>query len=140
MKNIKVIIVFTFFMSPSIFAQTRDFDNLEVHYNALPSTFIPANIAKSYGIQRSEYIGLVNIMILDKYQHLKAQKSIIKGTGKNLIGQSTPLQFKKITEGDSVYYIAMYQFTHTEIVNFDIHIKTENKNNKLTFQHTFFVE
>ncbi len=140
MKKIKVIIMLTLFMSASLFAQSRDFGNLEVHYSALPSTFIQANIAKNYGIQRSEYIGLVNITILDKYQHLKAKKATITGNGRNLIGQSIPLKFKKITEGDAIYYIAQYRFTNKEMVNFDIYIKTANKNNNLTFQHTFYVE
>lgn len=128
------------FMSASLFAQSRKFGNLEVNYTALPSTFIQANIAKTYGIKRSKHIGLVNINVRDKSKKLTSQKATITGTGKNLIGQSIPLKFKQITEGDAIYYIAPYQFTDREMVNFDIQIKTGNKNNRLAFKHKFYVE
>ena len=141
MKTIKLLILSTLLMSASLFAgQSKDFGNLEVHYIALPSTFLQPNITKIYDIKRSAHTGLVNIAVLDKHQKLKAQKAHFTGTGKNLIGQSVELKFQEIVEGESIYYIATYQFTNEEIVNFDIKIKTDKKTNKLKFQHKFYVE
>ena len=63
----------TLFLSALLFAslgvnaeQFKTFSNLEVHYIALPSTFIQPEIAKQYGIKRSKTNGLLNISILDK--------------------------------------------------------------------------
>ena len=128
------------FSLPSFAEQYQDFANLQVHYIALPSTFLEADIAKHYGIKRSKYTGVINISILDKQAKFKAVAAKLTGSGKNLLGQTETLKFKEIREGDAVYYIATYPFTNEEIVNFKIKINTENKTNILKFQHKFYVD
>ncbi|WP_022942271.1 DUF4426 domain-containing protein [Psychromonas hadalis] len=125
---------------PSVAEQKQDFANLEVHYIALPSTFIKPYIATQYGLKRSKHTGLVNISVLDKNQQSTPIEAELVGTGRNLIGQTEQLKFKKIKEGKSVYYIATYPFTNEEIVKFDIQIKAQGKTNRLKFQHKFYVE
>lgn len=128
------------FTQPGVAAQFQDFDNLEVHYIALPSTFLQPDIAKQYNIKRSKYNGLINISVLDKKSNAKAVSAGLSGTGQNLLGQSHTLSFTEIKEGDSIYYIADYPFTNEEIVNFNIMIKTQNKTNILKFQHKFYTD
>ncbi|WP_019616257.1 DUF4426 domain-containing protein [Psychromonas ossibalaenae] len=128
------------FSASSSAEQFQEFSNLQVHYIALPSTFLPPAVAKENGIERSKYRGLINISVLDKKASLKALSADISGTGKNLLGQTEQLQFKEIKSGDSVYYIAVYPFTNEEIVNFNIKIKTADKTSTLKFQHKFYVE
>lgn len=125
---------------PSFAEQKQDFANLEVHYIALPSTFIEPSIAKQYDLKRSKYTGLVNISVLDKNQKTMPIEADIVGTGRNLIGQTENLKFKKIKEGKSIYYIATYPFTNEEIVKFDVQIKAQDKTHRLKFQHKFYVE
>ena len=120
--------------------QFKKFANLEVHYIAIPSTFIQPAIATQYKIKRSKNNGLLNISILDTKQNNKALTAVLTGTGKNLIEQTQQLVFTQIKEGDAIYYLAEYHYTNEEIVNFDINIKTEKKSNTLTFQHKFYVD
>lgn len=120
--------------------QKQDFSNLEVHYIALPSAFLTPAIATQYGLERSKYIGLVNISVLDKVQQSQPIEANLIGSGRNLIGQTIRLEFKKIKEGKSIYYIASYPFTNEEIVKFDVQIKAQNKTHRLKFQHKFYVE
>lgn len=120
--------------------QKQDFANLEVHYIALPSDFLTPQIATQYGLERSKYIGLVNISVLDKKQQKVAIDADLIGSGRNLIGQTTQLKFKKIEEGKSIYYIASYPFTNEEIVKFDVQIKAQKQTHRLKFQHKFYVE
>jgi hypothetical protein len=120
--------------------QKQDFSNLEVHYIALPSAFLTPEIATQYGLERSKYIGLVNISVLDKDQKNMPIETNLIGNGRNLIGQTTQLKFKKIVEGKSIYYIARYPFTNEEIVKFDVQIKAQDKTHRLKFQHKFYVE
>jgi len=121
-------------------AQFKEFANLQVHYIALPSTFIQPNIAKKYNIKRSRTNGLLNISILDKKQKNKAIAAVITGTGQNLIGQIYQLKFTEIKEGEAIYYLADYPYLNEEIVNFKINIKTQRKSNTLKFQHKFYVD
>tara|TARA_R110001583_G_scaffold26757_2_gene96238 strand:- start:4626 stop:5048 length:423 start_codon:yes stop_codon:yes gene_type:complete len=120
--------------------QKQDFANLEVHYIALPSAFLTPEIATQYGLERSKYIGLVNVSVLDTEQQSLPIEANLIGSGRNLIGQTTQLKFKKIEEGKSIYYIATYPFTNEEIVKFDVQIKAQNKTHRLKFQHKFYVE
>jgi hypothetical protein len=128
------------FSLPSFAEQKQNFANLEVHYIALPSTFIEPYIATQYGLERSKYIGLVNISVLDKNQNSMPIEANLIGNGRNLIGQTEQLEFKKIQEGKSIYYIATYPFTNEEIVKFDVQIKAQDKTHRLKFQHKFYVE
>jgi len=137
----------TLFLSALLFAslgvnaeQFKTFSNLEVHYIALPSTFIQPEIAKQYGIKRSKTNGLLNISILDKRKNKTAVPATLTGTGRNLIGQTHQLTFTEVKEGKAIYYLAEYPYLNEEIVNFDITIKTEKKSNALKFQHKFYVE
>ncbi|TEW54572.1 DUF4426 domain-containing protein [Psychromonas sp. RZ22] len=138
----KALLMSTLLFS-SVFAnagQFKQFANLEVHYIALPSTFIQPDVAQKNNIKRSKYNGLLNLAILDNNQDKKAVTAIITGTGRNLLGQTHQLKFTEIKEGKAIYYIAEYPFTNEEIVNFDINIKTEKKSNTLKFQHKFYVD
>lgn len=132
--------LFTLMSLPTFAEQKQEFSNLEVHYIALPSMFIEPEIATQYGLKRSKYTGLVNISVLDKNQDSMPIEAQLIGSGRNLIGQSEALQFKKITEGKSIYYIATYPFTNEEIVKFDVQIKAQGKTNRLKFEHKYYVE
>jgi len=125
---------------PSFAEQSVSFANLQVHYIALPTTFLQPEIANRYGIKRSKYTGLVNISIIDKQANSQAIAAQLSGLGKNLIGQTETLTFKEIVEGDAIYYIATYPFSNEEIVHFTIQIGTENASNTLKFQHKFYTD
>ncbi|PKG38805.1 DUF4426 domain-containing protein [Psychromonas sp. Urea-02u-13] len=140
MFKIILAIFFSTLALPATAEQKQDFSNLEVHYIALPSTFIEPYIATQYGLKRSKYTGLVNISVLDKNQQSMPIEANLIGSGRNLIGQIEQLKFKKIKEGKSIYYIATYPFTNEEIVKFDVQIKAQNKTHRLKFQHKFYVE
>lgn len=135
-----IVTALLFFSTFSSAEQFKEFANLEVHYIALPSTFIQPDIAKQYSIKRSNNNGLLNISILDKNQNKQALTAQLSGTGKNLIGQTYQLQFTKIKEGNAIYYLAEYPFTNEEIVNFEIYIKTDTASNMLKFQHKFYAD
>lgn len=120
--------------------QYKTFANLEVHYIAIPSTFIQPEVAKQYAIKRSSHNGLLNISILDTRNEKQAVKATLTGTGRNLLGQTHTLEFTEIKEGKAVYYLAEYPYTNEEIVNFKVNIKTEKKSNTLKFQHKFYVD
>ena len=128
------------FSSMTVAEQSVSFANLQVHYIALPTTFLQPEIAQQYDIKRSKFTALINISILDENDNLKAVAAQLSGTGKNLIGQIETLNFNEIREGDAIYYIATYPFSNEEIVNFSIAIKNDNTTNTLKFQHKFYTE
>lgn len=138
-KALLMVLLFCFNL-PVIAAQFQTFANQEVHYIALTSTFLQPDIAQKYAIKRSKYNGIINITVLDKNADNQAVRAAISGSAQNLLGQTHPLNFIEIKEGDALYYIADYPFTNEEIVNFNITIKAQNKTNILKFQHKFYVD
>ncbi len=62
MHKIIFAIFFSVISLASFAEQKQDFANLEVHYIALPSTFLEPYIATQYDLKRSKYTGLVNII------------------------------------------------------------------------------
>jgi hypothetical protein len=122
--------------------QKQQVGNFDIHYMALSSTFITPEIAKTYGIERSGYNGLVNITVLNT--NLDGNPAVaveISGIANNLIDARITLDFKEIREGDAIYYIAEVPFRDDQEVNFDIAIKYANQlNTSLKFKQRFYVE
>jgi hypothetical protein len=90
---------------------------------------------------RSTSIGVLTISVLEE-ENNKAVSAFIVGNSKNAIFQLTTLDFKKITEGQSIYYIATFNFADKEQLNFDITVVPKGVTDKikLKFKQQFFVE
>lgn len=115
--------------------------NWMVHYSALPTTFLSAPIAKSYGISRSKYLGLLNITVLDASKPgLPAKQVKLSGTAKNLLGNLRQLNFKQLQEQDAVYYIAEIPHRNEETYQFTIEIQADGQRQQFEFKHTFYSE
>lgn len=121
-------------------AQYKELGPWQVHYIAFPSTFIQPQIAKTYGLERSGFKGIVNISILKNDTDKTAQKATLQGTARNLLGNKQNLNFKEVVEGDSVYYLAQVDYTNEEILRFEIEIQQGNQFQTLKFQQKFYVD
>ncbi len=119
--------------------QYETLGNWDVHYIVINTSFLTPEIARTYGIQRSQYQGLVNISILDKDSH-EAQSVSVMGDATNLLGTKKSLTFKEVKEGDAIYYLAVLPFRDQEQYRFDIDIRHGNEKQTLKFKHKFYSE
>jgi hypothetical protein len=119
--------------------QKKELGQWEVHYIVFPTTFLTPEIAKANGLIRSKYNALVNISVLDK-QTKVAQRIDISGTARNLIGTTKPLSFKRVSDGDAIYYLAPLSFRHMEKYTFSVDIRRGNTTENLTFKQEMFVD
>ncbi|GGP58046.1 outer membrane protein [Shewanella algicola] len=122
--------------------QKQQVGNFDIHYMALNSTFITPQVAKTYGIERSGYNGLVNITVLNtQLPDNPAVEVEISGIANNLIDARMNLDFKEIREGNAIYYIAEVPFRDDQEVNFTVAIKYTNQlNTTIKFKQKFYVE
>lgn len=122
--------------------QKETVGNFDVHYMALGSTFLTPSIAKTYGITRSSYTGIVNIAVLDTSEADSPAVPIeISGVANNLLDARIQLKFKEIREGKSIYYIAEVPYRDDQEINFDIAIKHGNQlNTNLKFKQKFYID
>jgi len=119
--------------------QKKELGQWEVHYIVFPTTFLTPEIAKANGLIRSKYNALVNISVLDK-QTKVAQRVDISGTARNLIGTTKPLSFKRVSDGDAIYYLAPLSFRHMEKYMFSVDIRRGNTTENLAFKQEMFVD
>ncbi|MGI2259781.1 DUF4426 domain-containing protein [Shewanella sp. GXUN23E] len=113
-----------------------------IHYQAFGSTFLTPSIAKAYGLQRSNYTGVVNISVLHANEKDSPGVPVeITGVAKNLLDSSINLKFREIREGKAVYYIAEVPYRNDETIHFQIGIKHGRQlNTTLKFKQSFFTD
>lgn len=98
-----------------------DFEKYSVHYSVFNSTFVPANVAANYGIKRSKYESLLNVSI-SPVGESGALPAKISGTVTNLMQQQKQLEFIKIEEKTTTYYIAPIRISGEEVVRIDLKV------------------
>ena len=98
------------------------FGDFELHYNALRTDLLTPEVARAYGIERSANRVLLNVSLLRKSADGRTVPvdSRVKATARNLNGQLKNLQLRRITEGESVYFIGEVGISGSEILVFDI--------------------
>ena len=122
------------------------FGEYEVHYMGLSSSFLSPEVAKLYDIPRSGSLGFLNIAVLQKSvggQVPAAVDAELKGSIRNLIGQSRELEFRRIREGQAIYYISTFRFDDGDMYNIDLDIVPSNakqKNFDVKFSQRFYTE
>jgi hypothetical protein len=122
------------------------FGEYEVHYMGLSSSFLSPEVAKLYDIPRSGSLGFLNIAVLQKSiggQVPAAIDAELKGSIRNLIGQSRELEFRRIREGQAIYYISTFRFDDGDMYNFELDVVPNNAKQKhfdVKFSQRFYDE
>ncbi|WP_417531530.1 DUF4426 domain-containing protein [Marinobacter lipolyticus] len=123
-------------------ADSKDFGEYQVHYSVFPSTFLDPEVAKANNLTRSRGIGIVNIAIMREGENgsLTPVSGQVEGKALNDIQQPKFLAFRRIQEGESVYFIAEYQYRDAELMTFQITARPTGagKDLPIRFAHTLF--
>lgn len=132
-------------MADSRGEQKQVFGDYEVHYIGLTSNFLSPETAQAYDIQRSRTMGFLSISVLDanKKNDLAVPVTAkVTGTIRNLIGQSTELEFKEIKETGSVYYISTFRFDNEDRYNIDLKVTPtgQKRSFDVKFSQQFYFE
>lgn len=127
--------------------QAEDIGDYLVHYSAMNSRMLPAEVARAYGIERSGTRAMINVTVLrkaseegqmDEPVHAQVDVSAV-----NLTGQIRDISLQEIEEDDAVYYIGTFRIANEETLTFDIHVRPEGSKrppDEFSFQQKFYVE
>jgi predicted small lipoprotein YifL len=120
----------------------QTFGAFEVHYNALRTDEIAADVARAYGIERSSNRVMLNVSLLRKNPDGSTTPidGKVTATAYNLNGQLKDLQMRRITEGTSVYFIGEVGISGSEILVFNIEAVPidQAEKFKVQFKREFF--
>ncbi len=129
-------------LSLNAMAGSKDFGDHRVLYSVFPSTFLSPEVAQANNLQRSRGIGVVSISIMEETGEntMKPLSGQVEGQVNNDIQQVRQLGFRRISEGDAVYFIAQYQYGTGELMTFNITARPTGTNKELAlrFSHTLF--
>lgn len=123
-------------------AGNQDFGDIQVHWSVLPSTFLSPEVAKANNLQRSKGIGIINIAIMKENEDgtMAPMGGQVEGKVSNDIQQVRFLAFRRVQEGDAVYFIAEYQYSSGELMTFNVTARPtgEQRDLPVRFAHTLF--
>lgn len=119
-------------------AQTQQFDDLQVHYNAVPASVLGEEMARAYGLSRSGGQGLVTIAVQDADGNSIA--ALVQGSATNLAGHRKEIRFRELDEDGVISHIGQFPASGRDTWRFAIDIKPQDRNTSytLSFQREFF--
>ena len=120
---------------PAVAERKQSFGDLDVHYSVFNSSFIQPDIASAAGLVRSKTQGVVNVAVLKAG---KASTAQVSGQVKNLLGQSSALTFRQVTESGAIYYLAQFPFSNREILSFTLDVRQGDDAHRITFNQEMF--
>lgn len=131
-----LLISATALISQPLFAeQFVAYGDYEIHYNAFNSTFVQPDIAQKVGLQRSKRKALVNVSVLKVDGTAKTPVTAnVTGTATNLIQQVQTLNFKKVDEGNAIYYLGDFGFSDDQVMRLALKIQPDPNKPAYTVQ------
>lgn len=128
---------------PLLAEQYVAYGDYEIHYIAFNSTFVEPDVAKSVGIQRSKRQALVNVSVLKVTDDgKKPVTATVKGTATNLIPQTQEIRFKKVDEGDAIYYLGQFGHMDNQVIRLSLDVQPDPNQPAYTikFEQKFYEE
>jgi hypothetical protein len=122
----------------------KDFGDYTVHFNALVTNQLAPDIAREYGIVRSDSRIMLNVSILRKQEAGMGTpvSGAVSASAINLNGQLRGMAMREIREGEAIYYIGELGITDAETLIFTIDVTPLNEASRFTvrFKKQFFVD
>ncbi|MGD8977619.1 MAG: DUF4426 domain-containing protein [Gammaproteobacteria bacterium] len=115
-----------------------------VHFNALATEMLPAEVARAYGIVRSDSRAMLNVSVIRKEPGTigKSVGAEVKVNASNLTGQLKSVTLRKIDEGEAIYYIGEVPVANRETLIFDIQVTPEGEQDPVVvkFRQQFYTD
>ena len=112
----------------------------KIDYNAYNSTFLDPDVARLYGIDRSESLGVVMVSVYRADGPGIGVEACVSGESTNMVGQLKQLDFEEIREGTAIYHISTFIFSDKENLTFNVNVQiaATGKTHELTWGRQFW--
>ena len=115
----------------------KDFGDYVVHFNALTTDQLIAEIARQHGVVRSENRAMLNVTVLKKVEGSVgiAVAATVSAWANNLTGQLKNLVLREIREEEAIYYIAECAVADGETLIFTIDVTPINETARFSVRY-----
>jgi hypothetical protein len=130
-------------LASPVHAQSVTSGDITVYYNALPTSSLTADVARSYGITRSGSRILLNISVR---RGVPGKDAVVPATvvasASNLAGQRQELRLREVREGEAAYHLGEARIQGNETLKFEIEVRPTDggKPIRAVFRQEFFVQ
>lgn len=97
------------------------FGDYTVHFHALSTNEVPAEVAKSVGIVRAKNRAMLNVSVIRNSDSSSVSADVTADVV-NLTGQSKNINMRKVEQESAIYYIGELSVSHRETLIFDIDV------------------
>ena len=98
----------------------QTFGDTTVYYNAIPSTFLTEEIAKTVKVTRSKQNAVLNITVNKAGKNIAAN---VQGSVKTGDEKATPLRFREVGENGEINYLAQFPVKGPQTFTFKVDVK-----------------
>ncbi|SDL84822.1 protein of unknown function [Modicisalibacter muralis] len=118
--------------------------NYQIHYSAVNTRFLAPEVAAAYDIPRSKVIALLSVSVLEEQPDGSTEPvpAVVNGRVANLTGQSQPLAFRTVREGDSIYQLATFRILPDEPLRFTLDVRYDRNAEpaEVAFMQRFYID
>ncbi len=121
-------------------AQQHETADHTILYSVLPTDQLHAEVARRYGIERSDRRGLLSVIVRrnDAAAGDPAVAARITGTVQSLLGEPGALRFDEVRGEDTVDYLATFPLRRPDTLRFALEVTPEGgKTETVRFQREF---
>jgi len=116
-----------------------------VHFNALATDQLTAEVARNSNIVRSPNRAMLNVSVIRKQAGTIGEPvpAAVSAAANNLTGQVKQITIREIREGNAIYYIGELTVANEEIITFNVDVTAAGEPSPfptITFQKQFFTK
>lgn len=121
--------------------QAQKFGDIEVHYNAMLTSDLSPEVAKTYKIDRSNTRGLLTVSVLKKNGSSQPVPIVAKVSAYlvNLNSQLGTIDLREIREGTAIYYLGEFRVAPPDTLKFNLTVGEPGRGKReIAFSQTFY--
>jgi hypothetical protein len=121
-------------------AQQHEAAGHTILYSVLPTDQLHPEVARRYGIERSDRMGLLTVIVRRKDAAAgdPAVAARLGGTVQNLLGEPRTLRFEEVRGEDTIDYLATFPLRRPDTLRFALDVMPEDgKAEAVRFQREF---
>lgn len=138
---LRILLIWAATTLPAGAEQSVSSGDIVVHYSAMTTADLTPDVASALNVSRSRKRALVVIHAqhVDGAQR-QSRAATVRGTSKNLVGQSRELEFRSVRDGDAEYAIATRPVANLETLVFELVVDVEGHPSSLPirFRQQFY--
>lgn len=130
-------------------AQAQQYEQVgdyQIHYSAVNTSFLPEEVAREHGIQRSQVMALLNVSVMEELEDGSTRPVMASVDGRigGLEGSddTTPLAFRSLRIGDTPSQVAVFRIHEDAPMRFDLRVRYDRNAEpaEVSFIQRFYID